>query len=197
MDTNPDRKRISKFEVKGLGKAPYRCLGVWSAPSKSLMEHNPEAFNMAWREAPKLSDGFHLTTCAHCGTNISDAYIVKSGDGLLFAVGSSCAGKIGDTILDIDKEIRELRNKKARERNRAKSKENWDRSLAMHARTLALVEESGFSEYLESLPSVYRYKGTKKEEIIYGSSIYHSLREQILNETLKLKEEYESKKKNA
>jgi hypothetical protein len=98
------------WQTQGLGRAPFKIVGYWSAPSKSLQEHNPEAYNNAMRASPKCCN----QCCAHCGTGIMHHCIIKSSDGEVFAVGSDCVAKTGDTRLI--SQAKAHKNKMARER---------------------------------------------------------------------------------
>lgn len=85
--------QIHQFEFAGLGKAPFRIVGLFSFPSKSLAEFNPSAYNNQMQAMPKdVSCG----QCQFCHTALTHNYIVKSSDGRKFVVGSDCVKKTGD-----------------------------------------------------------------------------------------------------
>lgn len=96
------------FERDDLGKAPFKVVGIWTMPSRSLMEHNPEAWNNAIRSAPCA-----VGSCAYCWTALSIHYIIRDAKGKQFAVGSECVRKTGDAGLV--KAATVLKNKRARE----------------------------------------------------------------------------------
>lgn len=124
-----------KFEIEGLGRAPFQCVGNWIMPSRSLMEHNPTAWNRAIAEAP-----CRIGSCAYCWTPLSIHYIIKDADGKLFAVGSECVEKTGDAGL-IDK-ARALKNKRAREIRARKTE------IARNLRMMAQREKwAGLNKY--------------------------------------------------
>ena len=75
-----------------MGTAPYTFVGMWSMPSISLAENNPEAYNNALREKPKMCHG----TCDHCGMGILHHYILRDADRNYFSVGSECVNKLDD-----------------------------------------------------------------------------------------------------
>lgn len=95
-------------------KAPYRITGLWSAPSPSLAEQNPSAYNAALASAPSACRG----TCDVCGIGITHHYMVKDSTGKVFAVGSDCVLKADDTKLI--SEMRAIKNKAARDAAKAK-----------------------------------------------------------------------------
>lgn len=90
--------KVHPFEAKGLGKAPYRCLGH------------------------KLVDE---SACEFCGTFIKHEFTIKSSDGHGFVVGSECVLKAGHIeVAGFDRELKKLRNEQSQaSRTRAKAKE--------------------------------------------------------------------------
>ena len=104
------------FEAAGLGRAPFRCLGVFQLPSQALAGQNPEAYNNALRMMPR---GFGCGTCAFCGIGIMNNYLIRSADGRTFAVGCDCVAKTADgkLITKVEAEQRRIE----RERRRAKA----------------------------------------------------------------------------
>jgi hypothetical protein len=110
---------IHKFEKAGLGKAPFRFVGVWSMPSKSLQDANPNAYNAALADHPDVP---MIGTCNFCGMAITDHFLVKSSDGKLFAVGCECINKSGDTGLmrNVSAEKRKLDADKRHAREKSK-----------------------------------------------------------------------------
>lgn len=89
---------IHAFEKAGLGRAPFRCVGLASIPSSSLAEHNPTAYNNAMAMLPK---GLGCGTCDFCGTAIMHNFIIQgSGEAdKRFVVGSDCVARTGDAGL--------------------------------------------------------------------------------------------------
>lgn len=96
------------------GTAPFRFVGIWSAPSKSLCEHNPEAYNNQMRSAPECC---HFS-CDHCGTGIMHHCIIKDAEGKLFSVGTDCVAKTEHT--EIISKVKLALKKKARADREAK-----------------------------------------------------------------------------
>lgn len=89
-------KMIHKFEIAGLGKAPFKLVGMYSLPSSALAEQNPSAYNNALSMMPK---DVACGSCAYCGMSLMHNFIVKSADNRKFVVGCDCVSKIGDTQL--------------------------------------------------------------------------------------------------
>ena len=77
-----------------MGKAPYKFIGVWSAPSLALQEANPSAYNIAMQSAPPCCK----CCCDHCSTGIKNHYILSDANGDKFAVGSSCIDKLNNVL---------------------------------------------------------------------------------------------------
>lgn len=90
------KNTMHPFEASGLGVGPFRFLYAASLPSKSLAEHNPEAYQMALRALPH---DVPLGTCSHCGRGITHNFVCQSADGRRFAVGSECVDKTRDKAL--------------------------------------------------------------------------------------------------
>lgn len=66
------------FERGGLGKAPYRCVGLVVRTYKAASD------------APEQVGG----ACDYCGQGIKYQFIIRGADGSEFKVGSSCVGKV-------------------------------------------------------------------------------------------------------
>jgi hypothetical protein len=78
-----DDTKIHRFERAGLGKAPYKFLGL----TKSLFQAAPGA---------PVKAG---SSCDFCGTAIVDCCNFQSADGKHFHVGTDCVRKVGDAGL--------------------------------------------------------------------------------------------------
>ncbi|MBE8232333.1 MAG: hypothetical protein HAW67_01265 [Endozoicomonadaceae bacterium] len=83
-------KNLTEHKHYKMGQAPYRYIGLWSAPSKSLLEANPMAYNSMMANRPKCS---HLC-CAHCSTGILHHFMIADAKGIEFSVGSECIAKL-------------------------------------------------------------------------------------------------------
>lgn len=105
-------------------KAPFRVVGLWSAPAPSLAEHNPEAYNNALAGAPRCCHG----SCAVCGMGIVHHFIIRDSAGTLFAVGGDCVAKTDNTKLV--SEMTAIKNKAKREAAQAKRLANHQAELA-------------------------------------------------------------------
>lgn len=119
-----NEEKIHKFELAGLGKAPFRCVGLAQIPSPSLAEHNPDAYNNALRMLPR---DYGCGTCNYCGQPIMNCYLINSADGHKFAVGCECVRKTGDAGL-INKQ-RALKNKANREKKAAERQARYEKQL--------------------------------------------------------------------
>lgn len=87
---------IHPFELAGLGKAPFRFVGMESQD----MAYGERILN----RAEFNRTGIALTTkpggtCAYCGTYILNMYKIESADGKRFHVGCDCVEKTGDKHL--------------------------------------------------------------------------------------------------
>lgn len=112
--------QIHVFENAGMGKAPFKLVGFYAMPSKSLAEHNPSAYQNALAAMPR---GVGCGSCAYCGTALVNNFIIESSDGNKSAVGCDCVEKTGDRGLTdtIKLKKREL----AREKRAAARQAKW------------------------------------------------------------------------
>lgn len=105
------------FERAGLGKAPFRCVGM------------DEQVFRAFPGAPEKAGG----CCKYCGNGIRYVYQIKGADGSIFGVGSDCVERTGDAGL-----IRGYKTRpEARAMNRAKAKSRDERVQAEWAAMMA------------------------------------------------------------
>jgi hypothetical protein len=75
----PAAAKVHKFELAGLGQAPYRFTGQW----KSLFIVPGESARPG-------------SSCDYCATSIANVYDFTAADGKKFHVGSDCVMKAGD-----------------------------------------------------------------------------------------------------
>ena len=95
-----------------MGQGVYRLVGIWSAPSKSILEANPTAYNNMMNGRPKCC----RMSCDHCGTGITNHFIIKDELGQEFSVGSSCIEKLGQVeLITQAKKAERERQKKIRQ----------------------------------------------------------------------------------
>lgn len=123
---------IHKFEVAGLGKAPFRFVGL----TQNVFIAHPGA-------TPRAGG-----SCDYCGTGIMDECHIISADGKKSKVGTSCIAKVGDHGLM--KRIKlspewqaanRAKNAKLREKRQAKAKIVVDQlHQAIQANCKALAE---------------------------------------------------------
>lgn len=79
--------------MQGVGKAPYKCVGVFSMPSRQLAEVNPDAYSNAMKEMPT---GYEIGTCRICGISLVNNYLIVASCGVAFSVGCDCVERVGD-----------------------------------------------------------------------------------------------------
>lgn len=82
---------IHPWETAGLGRAPFRCIGVEHrvGPIHQLDKNGEPTGLMSG--AP----GQPMGTCDACGMGIADCYIIRSADRKIFVVGCDCVAKVG------------------------------------------------------------------------------------------------------
>jgi len=114
------------------GTAPFRYIGIWSPPSKALLEANPNAYNQAMAGRPKCC-GF---CCDHCGMSIEHHCIIVDAKGEKYTVGSSCIFKVDDcenlTQVEADVKARQKANRK-RLADAKREKASAEREAVMQA----------------------------------------------------------------
>lgn len=115
--------REHPFELAGLGRAPFRCVGVYQIPSQALAAQNPDAYNNALRMMPR---GYGCGTCNFCGQAIMNCYLINSADGRKFAVGCDCVEKTADgpLITKVEAERRRIERER-RQAAAAAKREVW------------------------------------------------------------------------
>lgn len=124
------------------GEAPFTFIGVWSAPSRSLLEQNPAAYNLQMQAKPK----FCHFGCDHCGTAIEHHYVLRDAKGDKYCVGSSCIAKVGNVLNLSDAEAAERKRQRELSRARAEAKreqERLAREAKLQARLAAERERNG------------------------------------------------------
>jgi len=149
-------EKIHKFELAGLGFAPFRFVGIWEMPSRGFQANYPNQYNRMIASAP-----CSVGSCHYCGMGISVHYLVKDMNGKVSAVGSECINKAGDAgLMDA---ARYAKNKRIREKKRAKQlqqhearlfgerliyagltkgeSENWTSAVFMARRKAQVLEE--------------------------------------------------------
>ncbi len=115
---------IHKFEIAGLGKAPFKVVGFYKMPSPSLGEQNPDAYNNLLAAMPK---GAGCGSCAYCGTPLINNYIIESADNNIHAVGCDCVEKVGDKGLTT--RIKEMQRQARREAREIKRQAEWEAKM--------------------------------------------------------------------
>lgn len=135
--TNQDQM-VREHKHFTMGTGVYRLVGFWAAPSKSVQERNPEAYNLAMASRPKAC---HFS-CDHCGTGIQNHFIIRDSAGKDFCVGSSCIEKLGDTRLVTQAQAME--RKRQREiRAEKRRQEQLDRQAKYEAELQAQRDRNG------------------------------------------------------
>ena len=104
-------EQIHRFEAAGLGKAPFRFIGVETNSDRAALNREAESNGLMFTTN-------YCTSCDFCGMAINDAYRLQSADGNRFKVGCECVKKTGDA--GIVRQIDETRKRLAREKRHAR-----------------------------------------------------------------------------
>lgn len=81
---------IHKFEQVGLGKAPFRLIGMYE--KRCSGQPDSRGITVGYAGQPAGS-------CDYCGTGIANCFLIQSADGKRFEVGEDCVRKTDDTGL--------------------------------------------------------------------------------------------------
>ena len=139
---------VHVFEKAGLGRAPFRCVGMERKVGPIKLGDGTEI------GAP----GQPMGTCDFCGTGIADCFQIVSADGRAFVVGCDCVAKTGDGGLRkvVDAKVAELRRTRDRERRQAKA-------AAVSAELSALLQDENVRAALRALPHPQAWRAEKGE----------------------------------
>lgn len=99
---------------------------------------------------------FGIGTCAHCHHAIMNCYIIETGDGKKFGVGSDCINKLPSdgqftNLSDFEKKVRDEKRKKGQE-----SRER--QRLKLRDEIVKLVNDN--AKFLDTIPFVRAYTRT-------------------------------------
>ncbi len=118
-----------RFEKAGLGKAPFRFIGISQKVGPITWEENGVTMSIG-------SPGQAMGTCAFCGTGIAECMHIRSADGKEFIVGNVCVNKTDDQGLvcsvkqAVNKKRTARRNELARKKIMA-AMQLWDDEPAL------------------------------------------------------------------
>ena len=87
---------IHKFEIAGLGKAPFAVVGF-------------EVRKFQACQGAPIQPG---ASCRFCGRGIQNVFLIKSSDGKIFPVGSECVEKTDDSWLTQSVDKMKSRNRR-------------------------------------------------------------------------------------
>lgn len=116
---------------------PYKMEGFYAFPSKSLAEHNPLAYNMQLRMAPK---NWALGICDVCGTCLTNNILMTDANGKRFVVGTDCMMRSGEEALTMAARMA-LRGHEANQRAAKKAAATRARLAAERLRNNGLTDE--------------------------------------------------------
>lgn len=128
METNNSEQtvavKIHPFEKAGLGKAPFRCVGV---------ENRVGPINLGGGMTSG-APGQPMGTCDYCGTGIANCFHIVSSDGKRFIVGCDCVARTdakGCALrTEVDRELKKLQ-KSATDARIARAFELFDADKAL------------------------------------------------------------------
>lgn len=128
--------KIHLFEQAGLGKAPFKFIGMEEIVHK--------AGNV-------IKAG---STCDYCSTAIRYVYWIKSSDGKTHKVGCDCIEKVGDSGLA--RVVSRIQSEARKTKSEAKFKEDWtfvNEFLATNSQAMATKPHPrGFTDWKTGAP---------------------------------------------
>jgi hypothetical protein len=150
MTPETETTTVHPWERAGLGKAPFRWLGV---------RHLVGPIRIAQSDGTTLeigAPGQPMGSCAYCAQGIAECHSIKSADGKVFMVGCDCVRRVsepGDPVLKAaESAAKKRRNAAARARNAAKATASASRIAELLAdenvrARLAAYIEPGIASY--------------------------------------------------
>jgi hypothetical protein len=116
-----ESKKIHKFEEAGLGRAPFRFIGIQDTGAGRNADGLVKTGHINGAECWTKPGG----TCDYCGNYIIVFCWVRDADGEKFKVGSDCVEKVGDKGLTnkVKKAVSARRLKQRKERDARRIKE--------------------------------------------------------------------------
>ena len=141
---------IHPYEKAGLGKAPFRYIGM------------TEKVYVACPGATPQPGG----TCDYCGNGIRYVFRVQSADGKTFGVGCECIHKVDRACLvnqtQFERDLREHKKKQARLQRQAKVKKEEERIEAAFA---FLDGNQALQAKLKAIPHPVPFRREKGETL--------------------------------
>ena len=122
--TTETAEQVHVFEAAGLGKAPFRFVGL----AYQHMAYGMRVIGQVRGVEISTTPG---GSCAYCGTAITNMYNIESADGNQFHVGCECVNKANDAGLKKQVDAaRKLADKAKREQGK-RDKATSDRELCL------------------------------------------------------------------
>lgn len=139
------------FEKAGLGKAPFRFVGVTRrvGPIKTV---DPKSGLIMECGAP----GQPMGCCDYCGQGIAECCEIVGADGKRFIVGNMCVTKTNRKNSPLAKRVRSEVSRRSRER----------RAEAVRAELDTLLADSVTREALAAVPHPQEWRAEKGETLL-------------------------------
>lgn len=137
-------EKVHAFERAGLGRAPFRLVGVERRVGPLHLGGG------SYAGAP----GQPMGSCQFCGMGIAECCIVRDADGKTFVVGNVCVNKTGDAGLrkNVAAAVRDHRREQRHKRE--------DEKIAAVAERL---KESDLRKSLQAMPHPNEWMATSKK----------------------------------
>ena len=142
---------VHPFEKAGLGKAPFRCVGM------------SENWYVTGNGSHRQPGG----CCEYCGTGILYEYTIKDSEGKTFVVGSDCVEKTDKELTDFKRVKREFKTKQRIEKKRIENAAKAAEIKAEHEAKVAGKIATFNAEH----PSMARWLNDYKGDVPFILSI--------------------------
>lgn len=144
-----EQQNIHKFERAGLGKAPFRFVGLYE-------DRGPRKTYLPGGIVVEVgAEGQPMGVCKYCGTGIAICCKVRSADGKEFVVGSDCIEKVGDKGL-----VKTIKRSPEFRAHQRKLRQNLDERKTKELNDLLAANE----DKLRSMTFIYTdWNGVKHE----------------------------------
>ncbi|ATI17299.1 hypothetical protein [Aeromonas phage AS-sw] len=159
---------MNKWESQGVGKAPFRCVGMFKMPNKDTA---------TMQDYAALPQGYGAGSCHVCGTGIIYNYMIHDADGQKFVVGCECVNYTNDTtLIDAVKAERKAFN------NAQKAAETRKRNEEERARNGGLTDKEMAQKAVQDEWDAKRkvYRETNKELFDAGLATGYEWIEEII-----------------
>lgn len=146
---NDETQLVHPWEKAGLGKAPFKWLGVFE-------DRGPHRYPQADGTVLEVgAPGQPMGCCAYCGQGIAECHRIRSSDGKEFTVGCDCVRKVEHKGSPVYTQAVRAQKDRANAKARVRAQE---RAKANDAKLTTLLADPVLQARLKALPSKCAWK---------------------------------------